>query len=591
MSRPSLGRGDVSIPLVVLIVEDSENDTQLILRLLRKAGYDLVFERIETAEEMRSALHLRSWDIIISDYSLPQFDGRAALELASTQCPDTPFIVVSGTIGEDNAVAMMKAGAHDYLIKGNLARLGPTVQREIAQSVIRRERRRSEEALRTSEEKYRMLVEQASDAIFLVSFEGYFLDVNPAGCSLTGYSRQEILGAHVRDAMRNLLGIPLYFERLRQGKVLISEREIVRKDGVRIWVEVSATRLSDGNFQGIARDVTQRKQMEQKLRQLSSAVEHGPSSILISNAEGQIEYVNLKFTEVTGFTLEEVLGRTPFDTFGATEMQAEARLQHVQTIRSGRDWHGEMLNLRKNGETYWASVSISPVMDANGSITHFVAVSEDITDRKEAEEKIRRLNAGLERLATTDYLTGLYNRRYFMQRGSEEFKRALRSNHPLSFLMLDVDHFKAVNDTHGHQAGDMALQQVAAALKDGLRETDILGRIGGEEFAVLLPDTQLNDAILLGQRICRSMEVAELSIPGRVLAISLTISVGIAGLEAGMSGIEDVFRNADKALYKAKRNGRNRVMIYRGDHEISGISPAQGLNGAAEDPCHHQPPQ
>ncbi len=581
----------MSIPLVVLIVEDSENDTQLILRLLRKAGYDLVFERIETAEEMRSALHLRSWDIIISDYSLPQFDGRAALELASTQCPDTPFIVVSGTIGEDNAVAMMKAGAHDYLIKGNLARLGPTVQREIAQSVIRRERRRSEEALRTSEEKYRMLVEQASDAIFLVSFEGYFLDVNPAGCSLTGYSRQEILGAHVRDAMRNLLGIPLYFERLRQGKVLISEREIVRKDGVRIWVEVSATRLSDGNFQGIARDVTQRKQMEQKLRQLSSAVEHGPSSILISNAEGQIEYVNLKFTEVTGFTLEEVLGRTPFDTFGATEMQAEARLQHVQTIRSGRDWHGEMLNLRKNGETYWASVSISPVMDANGSITHFVAVSEDITDRKEAEEKIRRLNAGLERLATTDYLTGLYNRRYFMQRGSEEFKRALRSNHPLSFLMLDVDHFKAVNDTHGHQAGDMALQQVAAALKDGLRETDILGRIGGEEFAVLLPDTQLNDAILLGQRICRSMEVAELSIPGRVLAISLTISVGIAGLEAGMSGIEDVFRNADKALYKAKRNGRNRVMIYRGDHEISGISPAQGLNGAAEDPCHHQPPQ
>ena len=206
---------------------------------------------------------------------------------------------------------------------------------------------------------------------------------------------------------------------------------------------------------------------------------------------------------------------------GQVRLQPEIRAEHWQTIRSGKEWRGEMLNRRKNGESYWEAVSISPITDSNGVITHFVAVSEDITARKEAEEKIQRLNAGLEQLAMTDYLTNLYNRRYFMQRGTEEFKRARRNNQPLALLMMDIDQFKKVNDTYGHEAGDMALQQVAAVLKSSLREIDILGRMGGEEFAVLLPNTSLHEAGLLAERVRQTIANTSFEMPGASLTITL----------------------------------------------------------------------
>ncbi|MCJ7435705.1 MAG: diguanylate cyclase [Anaerolineales bacterium] len=444
MSQPRPKRDEVDIQLAVLIVEDLESDAQLIVRLLKKAGYELVYEQVETAEQMRSALEKRTWDIVISDYSLPQFDGRAALELLKEKRLDIPFIVVSGTIGEERAVAMMKAGAHDYVMKGNLARLTPAVKRELEQAEARREQKRT---------------------------------------------------------------------------------------------------------------------MDQ-LRQLSSAVEHSPASIMITDIDGNIEYVNPRFTALTGYTLDEVRGKVPSHVFGAGAMQSEIRTGYSQAIFFGKEWRGEFLNHKKDGEHYWEHASISPIADSKGVITHFVVVSEDITSRKEDEEKIKRLNTGLEQLAMTDYLTSLYNRRYFMQRGMEEFKRASRSKQPLSLLMLDVDEFKKINDSYGHEAGDRALQQVAVALKSSLREIDILGRMGGEEFAVLLPNTSLGEAVLLAERVRRTMANTSFVTLGASLTITITVSIGVTAVVNKMFGIDDLLRNADAAMYQAKHNGGNCVIQY-----------------------------
>jgi diguanylate cyclase (GGDEF)-like protein/PAS domain S-box-containing protein len=317
-------------------------------------------------------------------------------------------------------------------------------------------------------------------------------------------------------------------------------------------------------------DITELKQVEDQLRQLSSAVEHSPIAIMITDLDGKIEYVNPKFTAATGYTLEEVCGQTP-RVLKSGKTSPEVYEQLWRTILSGKEWRGEFLNRRKDGRLYWEYSSISAILDSKGSITHFVSVNEDITARKEAEEKIKRLNAGLEQLAMTDYLTSLYNRRYFMQRGAEEFKRVRRNKQSLSILMLDIDKFKEVNDTYGHEIGDMTLQQVAAVLKSNLREVDIIGRIGGEEFAVLLPHTSLDEAAVLAERIRKAITNAVFETSSTV--ISVTVCVGVATYVSEMSSIDDLLRNADVALYGAKHGGRNRVMKYDSDidrtHDIA----------------------
>jgi diguanylate cyclase (GGDEF)-like protein/PAS domain S-box-containing protein len=568
MSRPQLKRGNVELPLAVLIVEDSERDVQLIIRLLRKTGYEIISEQVETAEQMRAALEKRRWDIVISDYNLPQFDGRAALDILKEKQWDIPFIVVSGAIGEETAVAMMKAGANDYLMKGNLARLAPAVTRELEQAQNRREHRLVEEKLakareyaEESEGKFKAITNQATEGIALSDLEGNYIFVNPSFGKMMGYSEEELLKMTVFDVKAKTQSPGSFYESKITKEGLPIEVKLRRKDGTEFFTEIIGRVIKVGDRDyvlGTVRDITERKLAEDKLRQLSSAVEHSPISIVIMDITGSIEYVNLKFTEVTGFTLDEVRGKTPQDTFGSSSTRPEIRAEHWQTILSGNEWRGDMVNCKKNGESYWAAVSISPITDSNGIITNFVSIHEDITVRKENEEKIQRLNAGLEQLAMTDYLTNLYNRRYFMQRGTEEFKRARRNNQPLALLMMDIDHFKNVNDTYGHDAGDMALQQVAAALKSSLREIDILGRMGGEEFAVLLPNISLHEAAVLAERVRKTVAGTSVEIPGGLLTI--TISIGVAVLTDETSGIDNILKNADVAMYQAKSCGGNCVV-------------------------------
>src|SRR5918998_5883410 len=155
----------MSIPLRVLIVEDSEDDAELIVNEIEQGGYDLISERVETPSAMNAALDKEQWDIIIADYNLPSFSAPAALTLLKEKALDLPFIIVSGSIGEDIAVAAMKAGAHDYLMKSNLARLVPAIERELREAIERHKRREAEQALRENEERFRALIENALDII------------------------------------------------------------------------------------------------------------------------------------------------------------------------------------------------------------------------------------------------------------------------------------------------------------------------------------------------------------------------------------------------------------------------------------------
>jgi len=710
----------VNTSLAVLIVEDSESDAQFIVRLLNKAGYEVISEQVETAEQMYSALEKRIWDVVISDYSLPRFNGSAALDLLMKKQLDTPFIVVSGVIGEENAVAMMKAGAHDYLRKDNLARLIPAVKRELEQAEIRRERKQAEQSLRESEEKYRLseldlkeaqaiahignwkwnlktgeviwsdemyrifgidkksyvgrlvdeiakvihpddlhivlpsnaqafvekkpveyriilpdksirtiwaksgeaVLDEEGNVIFLtgvaqditerkqadeaireseerlaaviegsqLGYSDWYIQTgrilrNERWAGMLGYTLKEIENTyrqwedlvHPDDRAAALQAIQDHLD--RKTPIHRDEYRLRAKDGSYRWV-LDQGKIIEYDPQGrplrmtaTHTDVTEYKQAEDQIRQLSRAVEHSPASIMITDINAFIEYVNPKFTALNGYTLDEVRGKTP-RILKSNKTPPEIYPELWQTILSGKEWRGEFLNRKKNGELYWEYASISAITDLHGNITHFVSVNEDITARKEAEDKIKRLNAGLEQLAMTDYLTNLYNRRYFMQRGVEEFKRARRNNQPLGLLMLDIDQFKKVNDTYGHDTGDMALQQVAATLKSSLREIDILGRIGGEEFAVLLPNTSLHDAVLLAERVQQVMAGTPIETLGNPLFI--TISIGVAIITDEISYIDDLLRTADAFMYQAKSHGGNRVVSLK---DISGGGSTHPLQG------------
>src|SRR5215475_2286365 len=178
-------------PLQLLIVEDSEFDAQIMVSLLRKGGYDVVFERVENAEAMRAALGTGSWQLILADYNLPAFNAPAALQVLKESGLDLPFIIVSGGIGEDIAVACMKAGAHDYLMKGNLHRLAPAVDRELREAANRASQREAKRALLESELRYRLLWESSHDAVILMDTESRIHFANPAVKEVFGYTPEE----------------------------------------------------------------------------------------------------------------------------------------------------------------------------------------------------------------------------------------------------------------------------------------------------------------------------------------------------------------------------------------------------------------
>ncbi len=256
-------------PLRVLVVEDSEFDARMLVTILRKGGYEPVFERVETEAAMRAALDAQPWDIVLADYNLPEFSAPAALQLLQGKNLDLPFIIISGGIGEDTAVAAMKAGAHDYLMKGNLARLVPAVERELREAAHRAARRESEL-------RYRLLWETATDAVILMDTDSVIQFANPAVESVFGYTPAELVGQNLtlllpeRLRQHHTEGFTRYLlSGVRDSRRKIVETVGLRKENEEVLIEIA---FNDMELQGkrwfvaFIRDITERKRAEQELR-------------------------------------------------------------------------------------------------------------------------------------------------------------------------------------------------------------------------------------------------------------------------------------------------------------------------------------
>jgi PAS domain S-box/diguanylate cyclase (GGDEF) domain len=332
------------------------------------------------------------------------------------------------------------------------------------------------------------------------------------------------------------------------------------------------TRLRDySNMRDQAlRELEERTRAEAALREskekLRSISDTALDAIIMVNGKCCVEFWNPSAERIFGYTPEEVMGRDFSELIVPQSHRKRVRRAMREFSDSGKGPQTgrlmEALVCRKNGTEFPAEFSIASVQ--LGESWWAVGILRDISRRKATEERLHEL-------ATTDGLTGLANRRHFMNQVRLEFERAARSKLPLTLIMLDADLFKNINDTHGHDTGDRVLCLLAETIRQRLRTIDSVGRLGGEEFAILLPETDVDGAVQVAERIRKAVELASVSTP--LGDCRITASLGLAVLTADMKDIGGLLRRADAALYTAKRLGRNRLEIDPASQGGLGSSP------------------
>jgi two-component system, cell cycle sensor histidine kinase and response regulator CckA len=393
--------------LQVLIVEDVEDDLLLLLRELRRSDYTLDYVRVETADAMQAALDRQSWDIVIADYSLPSFSAPDALKLLQARHLDLPFVIVSGTIGEEVAVAAMKAGAHDYIIKGNLTRLIPAIERELRDATERQSRQVAEQALRDSEARFRSLaaelhilsdaLESAVEGIAQLDTHGHYIKVNAAYARLVGYQPEEMVGMAWERTVHSAEQAKMaaaYQYMLRHGKVEI-ETTGIRKDGSSFYKQLVMVTTYDRERQSIghycfAKDITERRQNEQIILEQAALLNVATDAISVRDLEHHILFWNQGAERLYGWTASEAVGMSAIDLLNHPDeiLPPFATIQTVLMVTG--QWQGELSHITKADKKIVVESRWTLVRDNAGNPRSILTVSTDITEKKLLEAQFRR---------------------------------------------------------------------------------------------------------------------------------------------------------------------------------------------------------
>lgn len=408
--------------------------------------------------------------------------------------------------------------------------------------------------------KLSLAVEQSPSSIVMTTPSANIEYANPEFLASTGYSHEEVMGTNPRFLKSGKTPAITYaklWRKISSGQVWHGEFVNRRKDGSIYYERCSISPVHDHKgkltgYLGIKHDITAEKEVEQAMRLAASVTANTAESIMICDAENRVIQVNPAFTRLTGYTSEDMLGQNP-------EMLLEAErnedtLTSMQASLAARDeWQGEFWKRSKNGKLYATSGTISLIRDETGLITHYVSIFSDITETKMQQEN-------LQKQAHFDHLTGLPNRILLNDRLVQAMNRAKRHSHTLAVCFMDLDGFKQVNDTYGHQAGDELLICIARRLKDCLRGDDTVARLGGDEFVLLLsPVSCTPQCEQIMQRILDTIaQPVELSNGKQGF---VTGSIGVTLYPQDDGDADQLLRHADHAMYQAKQNGRNCYVI------------------------------
>ncbi|WP_295449412.1 diguanylate cyclase [uncultured Thiodictyon sp.] len=430
---------------------------------------------------------------------------------------------------------------------------------------------------REARENLKDIIDFLPDATFAIDREKRVIIWNKAIETMTGIAATQMIGKG-----GYAYTIPFYGE-ARQSLtdlVFLDHQEIesryshVRRDGRSLsaeafcsalfnhrgaWIFAKASPLHDASGETIGaiesiRDITPIKRAQAALiesqQHLSDIIENNGALIYVKSPDGRYQLVNRKWEEMTGLIRERVAGKTDEELFPG-EIGRNFSEFDRQVLLSGEIMEKEEWLAGARGKHYFISIKF-PLRDKDGAITALCGISTDITERK-------RLEHELQQQATTDELTGITNRRHFLSLADAELKRARRFNHPMTLAMIDLDHFKQINDRYGHPVGDQALLALTRTCRETIREVDIFARFGGDEFVLALTETAAHDGYLVVERIRHAMTARPVELLG--VPVAITITAGLASLASDDNALDRLLARADRALYQAKAAGRNRVNV------------------------------
>lgn len=424
-------------------------------------------------------------------------------------------------------------------------------------------------------------------AIIATDLDGVVQLFNNGAESLLGYNEEQVKG---RCRLTDLVSIAELIERSLEADIPFlqktpglgvfshyvaeqqmehSEWTFIRRDGTPLPVTLSISPLKDADglnsgFLAAAMDITELKRAKDEARLaielMNEAIAHSPTFLWETDSTGAL--LSWQGMEgVLGYRGEELLGE-PFETLFVPEEKENEEITPDQLWRlrftqreAFRDWKVKLRHAR--GEAIWCAINGKPIFDRSGTFRGFRGVNVDINELTEAHRR-------LESMAMYDALTGLSNRNRFTERFRLELDRQMRHNDPISLLLLDIDHFKSVNDTHGHLNGDLCLKEMARMINASIRKIDLAARFGGEEFVVLLPETSLETALQIAEKLRLRVESASILLLDQQTRLQITVSIGVAERKARQEiKLDSLLQQADDALYEAKRSGRNRVFCHR----------------------------
>ncbi|MGA7594796.1 MAG: PAS domain S-box protein [Gallionella sp.] len=425
------------------------------------------------------------------------------------------------------------------------------------------ERKQAEESLKESEQRLRTIIEQSPVGISF-SRNGMTIEVNAAFLEMFGYEDiDEVRGTSVLNRIapqcRDQIEQRIRLRTLDEPTDASYETTGLRKDGSQfpLFVSVRSVMLKDGPMSSaILIDFTERKNAEADLRIASIAFE-SQEGIEITDANNRILRVNQAFTRITGYAAEEVIGKKP-NLLSSGRHDAEFYAAMWDSLDQTGSWEGELWNRRKNGEIYPEQITITAVKDAGGQVTNYIASFIDISDRKAAADKINQL-------AFFDQLTLLPNRQLLLDRLHQSLALRLRSKLQGALLFIDLDNFKTLNDLYGHETGDLLLKQVALRLSECVREGDTVARLGGDEFVVLLEN--LSEFSIEAAKQTETIAYKILTAIGQPYQLGnhvhhSTPSIGITLFDSHHETTENLLKQADIAMYQAKKDGRNTIRFF-----------------------------